>query len=296
VTVRAARCCGLLALFALAGCQPAILDPQGRIGEADMTILIDSLAIMLAIVVPTIAATLAFAWWYRSSNTRARYLPNCVYSGQIELVTWSIPLLTILLLGGVTWVGSYELDPAKPLSSKETPINVQVVSLDWKWLFIYPEHHIASLNRLVIPAGVPVHFTLTSASVMNTFFIPQLGSMIYTMNGMATQLNLDADRPGTFLGLSGHYSGDGFSDMHFDVEVLAMDRFLAWVDETRSGGSSVLTTQSYDDLARQSMNVAPATYQDVDPELFHKILVQAVPPGPGPVNEVSPGASRRAGK
>jgi cytochrome o ubiquinol oxidase subunit II len=285
-----------LALFAITGCQPAILDPQGRIGEADMTILIDSLAIMLAIVVPTIGATLAFAWWYRSSNTRARYLPNFVYSGQIELVTWSIPLLTILLLGGVTWIGSYELDPAKPLSSKEAPINVQVVSLDWKWLFIYPEHHVASVNRLVIPVGVPVHFTLTSASVMNTFFVPQLGSMIYTMNGMATQLNLDADKPGTFLGQSSHYSGDGFSDMHFDVEAVSMDRFLAWVDATRNGGSSVLTTQSYDDLARQSMNVAPSTYRDVDPELFHKILVQAVPPGPGPVNEVSPGASRRAGK
>ncbi|MGB8305898.1 MAG: cytochrome ubiquinol oxidase subunit II, partial [Pseudolabrys sp.] len=152
--------------------------------------MIDSLAIMLAIVVPTILATLACAWWFRSSNSRARHRPDFVYSGQIELVTWSIPLMTIMLLGGVAWLGSHELDPARPLPSDEAPLNVQAVSLDWKWLFIYPDHNIATVNRLVIPVGTPVHFTLTSASVMNAFFVPKLGSMIYTMNRMATQLYL----------------------------------------------------------------------------------------------------------
>ena len=201
--------------------------------EADYTILIDSLAIMLAIVVPTIVATLGFAWWFRASNTRARYLPDWAYSGQLELIVWAIPLLTIMLLGGVAWIGSHDLDPAKPLPSKDAPLEVQVVSLDWKWLFIYPDQQVASVNQLVIPAGVPVHFSLTSASVMNAFFIPQLGSMIYTMNGMTTQLNLQADAPGTFPGLSSHYSGDGFSDMHFDVEAVPADHFSAWVDATR---------------------------------------------------------------
>ena len=168
-------------------------------------ILIDSLAIMLAIVVPTIAATFAFAWWFRASNARARYLPDWVFSGRIELIVWSIPLLVIMLLGGVAWIASHDLDPAKPLPSNTPPLEVQVVSLDWKWLFIYPSQGVASVNRLVVPAGVPIHFSLTSASVMNAFFIPQLGSMIYTMNGMTTQLNLQADAPGSFRGLSSHY-------------------------------------------------------------------------------------------
>src|SRR6267142_2668741 len=224
-SARAARCVVVMAPIVLTACQPAVLDPQGVIGIAEKTILIDSLAIMLAIVVPTIAATLGFAWWFRASNTRAIYLPDWEYSGRIELIVWSIPLLTIILLGGVAWIGAHDLDPAKPLASDTPPLEIQGVSLDWKWLFIYPGQRVASVNQLVVPAGVPVHFSLTSASVMNAFFVPQLGSMIYTMNGMRTQLNLRADAPGTFLGLSSHYSGDGFSGMHFDVQALPPAQF-----------------------------------------------------------------------
>ena len=290
-----ARCAILLAPLGLAACQPAVLDPQGPVGIAEKTILLDSLAIMLAIVVPTIAATLGFAWWYRSSNTRARYLPDWAYSGQLELIVWAIPLLTITLLGGVAWVGAHQLDPYAPLPSKRPPLNVQVVSLDWKWLFIYPDQHIASVNHLVIPADLPVHFSLTSASVMNAFFIPQLGSMIYTMNGMTTQLNLNADHPGTYYGQSSHYSGDGFSDMHFEVQALPADQFSAWAETTRNNGPT-LTAESYADLAKQSMKVAPFTYRAVDPDLFQKIVAQALPPGPGPVSETNPGQAKRTGK
>src|SRR6267143_4260171 len=232
-SARAGRCAVVMAPIALTACQGGILDPQGFIGIADKTILIDSLAIMLAIVLPTIAATLAFAWWFRAANTRAIYLPDFEYSGRIELIVWSIPLLTVILLGGVAWIGSHELDPAKPLASDTPPLEIQVVSLDWKWLFIYPNQRVASVNQLVVPAGVPLHFSLTSASVMNAFFIPQLGSMIYTMNGMTTQLNLQADAPGTFRGLSSHFSGDGFSDMQFEVLALPAERFAAWIEETR---------------------------------------------------------------
>ena len=292
----ALRCGGLLALLALTGCGPGILPSQGIVGKGNTTIMIDSLAIMLAIVVPTIVATLAFAWWFRSSNSRARHRPDFVYSGQIELVTWSIPLLTIMLLGGVAWRGSHELDPARPLPSDEAPLNVQAVSLDWKWLFIYPDHNIATVNRLVIPVGTPVHFTLTSASVMNAFFVPKLGSMIYTMNRMATQLYLNADQPGTFLGMSSHFSGDGFADMQFNVEALPKDGFSAWINETRKGAAATLTSQTYQDLAKQSMKVAPFAYSAVEPDLFHKIIMQALPPGPGPVVETSPGASKRGEK
>jgi cytochrome o ubiquinol oxidase subunit II len=271
----------VVAPILLMGCQPAILDPRGIIGIAEKTILIDSLAIMLAIVVPTIVATLGFAWWYRASNTRARYLPDFAYSGRLELIVWAIPLLVIILLGGVAWIGSHELDPAQPLASKTPPLQVQVVSLDWKWLFIYPDLQVASVNQLVVPAGVPVHFALTSASVMNAFFIPQLGSMIYTMNGMTTQLNLQADTPGTFAGLSSHYSGDGFSGMHFKVRAVPADQFSAWVDATRKTGPT-LNAETYAALAKQSLNVAPSTYRAADAGLFAQIVTQNLPPGPGP--------------
>ena len=288
---RALRCGGMLTLLALTGCGPGILPSQGFVGKADTTIMIDSLAIMLAIVVPTIVVTLAFAWWFRSSNSRAHHRPDFIYSGQIELVTWSIPLMTIMLLGGVAWRGSHELDPARPLLSDEPPLMVQAVSLDWKWLFIYPDHNIATVNRLVIPVGVPVHFRLTSASVMNAFFVPKLGSMIYTMNRMETQLYLNADQPGTFLGMSSHFSGDGFADMQFNVEALPRDEFSAWIDETRKGAAATLTSQTYQDLAKQSMKVAPFAYSAVEPDLFHKVVTQAL--APGPVIETSPRASKR---
>jgi cytochrome o ubiquinol oxidase subunit 2 len=270
-----------VAAVTLAACTPAVLDPRGPIGQADRTILIDSLAIMLAIGVPTILATLAFAWWFRASNKKARYLPDWAFSGRIELVVWAIPLLVIILLGGVAWIGSHQLDPAEPLHSKTKALDIQVVSLDWKWLFIYPAQGVASVNELVVPAGVPLHFSLTSASVMNTFFVPQLGSMIYTMNGMRTQLNLRADAPGTFLGLSSHYSGDGFSGMHFDVQAMPTGQFAAWIDATRNTGPT-LDSASYATLAKQSMNTSPFTFGAADPGLFQQIVMQQLPPGPGP--------------
>ncbi len=281
MNARAGCCAVVVAPLVLTVYQPAVLDPQGFVGLSEKTILIDSLAIMLAIVVPTIAATLAFPWWFRASNTRATYLPDFEYSGRIELIVWSIPLLTIILLGGVAWIGSHDLDPAKPLASNTPPLEVQGVSLDWKWLFIYPSQRVASVNQLVVPAGVPIHFSLTSASVMNAFFIPQLGSMIYTMNGMTTRLNLQADVPGTFHGLSSHYSGDGFSDMHFDVQAVPAERFAAWIDATRNTGPT-LDAGSYAALARQSMNTSPFTFRAADPELFQQIVTQQLPPGPGP--------------
>ncbi len=292
MSASARRICVALPL-ALAACQGAVLDPRGPVGRAEKTILLDSLAIMLAIVVPTIVATLAFAWWYRASNTRARHLPDWAFSGRVELVVWSIPVMVIILLGGVTWLGSYALDPARPLDSKAAPLQVQVVSLDWKWLFIYPQGQVALVNELVVPAGVPLRFSLTSASVMNTFFVPQLGSMIYTMNGMATTLFLQADAPGTFRGISGHYSGDGFSDMHFNVRALPPAEFSAWLEATRAAGP-VLDSAAYAALARQSIKVAPASYRAVEAGLFDRIVTQAIPPAPGPLAEAS--AVRQTGR
>jgi cytochrome o ubiquinol oxidase subunit 2 len=279
----APRAIALLAPIALTACQPAVLDPRGPVGLAEKTILIDSVAIMLAIVVPTIVATFAFAWWFRASNTRAIHLSTWAYSGRIELIVWSVPLLVIMLLGGVAWIGSHQLDPAEPLVSNVPPLRVQAVSLDWKWLFIYPDQRIASVNQLVLPSGVPVHFALTSASVMNAFFVPRLGSMIYTMNGMTTQLNLRADAPGVFDGLSSAYSGDGFSDMHFAVRAVPSDEFAAWVAGVRGAGPT-LDAASYAALARQNTVARPFTFGAADPGLFQQIVTRQLPPGPGPVS------------
>ena len=257
-----------------------ILDPQGPIGAAEKSILIDSLAIMLAIVLPTIVAVFGFAWWFRASNPKARYLPHWAYSGRIELVVWSIPTLTIILLGGVAWLGAHQLDPARAVEGSARPLTIQAVSLDWKWLFIYPDQQVATINTLTVPAGVPLHFELTSASVMNVFFIPQFGSMIYTMNGMATQLNLRADRLGTFGGLSAHFSGDGFSDMHFDVHVVPSEQFSKWAQQA-SRAEKPLDEASYSEIARPSTRDQPAIYRLADPHLFHAIVMQKLPPSPG---------------
>ena len=258
-----------------------ILDPQGPIAAANKTILVDSVAIMLAIVVPTIVAIFAFAYYFRASNTRAFYLPNFAHSGRLELVVWSIPALTIILLGGVAWIGSHQLDPRVPVAGTGSPIRIQVVSLDWKWLFIYPDQRVATVNALTVPVGAPLEFELTSSSVMNVFFIPQLGSMIYTMNGMVTHLNLRADQEGNLQGLSAHFSGDGFPEMLFDVHVISPLDFPNWV-ATTAKSDNVLNADSYKQLKQQFVETGRPPYRLDDPLLFHDIATQKIPPGPGP--------------
>jgi cytochrome o ubiquinol oxidase subunit 2 len=261
----------LLGAATLGGCTEGVLDPKGPIAAAERQILFNSLGIMLAIVIPTILATLGVAWWFRSSNTRARYLPDFEYSGRLEILVWSIPAMTVLLVGGVAWVGSHDLDPRKPIESAVKPIRVQVISLDWKWLFIYPDQGIASVNKLVIPVGTPVSFELTSSGVMNSFFVPQLSGQIYTMAGMTTRLHFQADHAETYRGLSSQYSGAGFADMRFTVDAVPAEQFTQWVDATRNAGP-VLDTRTYADLAKPSSAVAPFTYRTVAPNLFNGIV------------------------
>jgi cytochrome o ubiquinol oxidase subunit 2 len=258
-----------------------LLDPQGPVAAANSTILIDSVFIMLTIVVPTIIAILAFAFWFRESNSQARYRPDFVHSGRIEIVVWSIPALTVILLGGVAWIGSHQLDPRAPVPGTGSPVRIQAVSLDWKWLFIYPDQRIATVNTLTVPAGAELNFQLTSSSVMNVFFIPQLGSMIYTMNGMVTKLNLRADNEGDLKGLSAHFSGDGFPDMMFDVHVVSPLAFPDWVANTAKS-DTVLDEDSYKKLMQQFVAKGTSSYRLDDPRLFDLIATQHIPPGPGP--------------
>ena len=254
----------------LSSCGEGVLDPQGPIGSAELTILYNATVIMLAVIIPVILLTMGFAWWFRAGNRRARYLPNWEYSGRIEMIVWSIPALVIVFLGGIAWIGSHDLDPPRAIESAAAPLDVDVVSLDWKWLFIYPDQGIASVNRLVVPVGNPIRFRLTSASVMNSFFVPQLGSQIYTMPGMTTRLNLQADQPGVYKGLSAQFSGDGFSDMHFQLEAVSEPDFAAWVRATTSQGE-ILDAAAYGRLAHPSKAVAPITFTRVVPGLFETI-------------------------
>jgi cytochrome o ubiquinol oxidase subunit II len=263
--------CFLSSCVTLASCVEGPLDPQGPVGQAQRVILGDATVIMLAVVIPVIVLTLAFALWFRSGNRRATYRPDWEYSGRIELIVWAIPALVILFLGGIAWIGSHDLDPAKPLDSKTAPLEVEVISLDWRWLFIYPSERIATVNYLVVPTGVPVHFRLTSTSVMNSFFIPQLGSQIYTMAGMTTQLHLQADKPGAYAGLSAQFSGPGFSDMRFTLRAVSREGFDTWVAKTRER-ASVLDAVSFAELVRPTKAGGELTYGSVSGDPFDMVI------------------------
>jgi cytochrome o ubiquinol oxidase subunit II len=262
----------LIGTAMLGGCSEGVLDPKGPIAAADRQIMLNSLGIMLAIVFPVIIATLGVAFWFRASNTRAQYRPEFVYSGRLEMLVWSIPAMTVFLVGGVAWIGSHDVSPRKPIASTVKPLRIQVASLDWKWLFIYPDQGVASVNKLIIPVGTPISLELTSSGVMNSFFVPQLGSQIYTMAGMTTRLNLLADYPGTYRGFSAQFSGDGFSDMHFEAEAVPDDKFAQWLDSVHGAGPE-LDAKAYADLAKPSAAVVPFTYRAVAPGLFEFITV-----------------------
>jgi cytochrome o ubiquinol oxidase subunit 2 len=250
---------------------PGVLDPQGPIARAERLILFDATAIMLAVVIPVMIATMVFAWWFRAGNARAHYRPDWAYSGRLEFIVWSIPAMVVLFLGGIGWMSSHALDPYKPIASNVKPIDVDVVSLDWKWLFIYPDQGIASVNRLVAPAGTPIHFHLTSATVMNSFFIPQLGSQIYAMAGMQTRLHLLADHPGTYRGISANFSGDGFSDMNFNAIATDQAGFDAWVQKVRASGA-VLDGAAMGKLEQASQDVPVSYFGSVQGDPYEDLV------------------------
>jgi len=278
---RALASAALPVSLALTACNRGIFDPVGPVASAEKTILINSTAIMLAIIIPTMIATVAVAWWFRRGNTKAVYRPDWEYSGAIEMVVWGIPVLTVMLLAGIAWIGAHDLEPSRPLKSNNPPLEVEVVSLDWKWLFIYPDQGVATVNQLVVPAGTPVSFRLTSATVWNVFWVPQMGTMIYTMPRMTTRLNLQADKQGSFNGLSGHFSGDGFPGMQFQVQSLPPDQFAMWAQGSRGKGA-VLDGRAYAELSKPSSYVKPVTYGAVAPGLYDAIVANRVPANPVP--------------
>jgi cytochrome o ubiquinol oxidase subunit 2 len=251
--------------------QGGFLDPQGPIAAAERTIVLDAAVVMLAVIVPVILMTVAFAWWFRRGNASARRLPDFDYSGAIEVTVWSIPLLVVVFLAGMGWIGSHDLDPHRPLEGPSQPVDVDVIALDWKWLFVYPRDGVASVNHLVVPVGAPLRLRITSGTVMNSFLVPGLGSQMYAMSGMTTPLHLRADRPGRYAGLSANFSGDGFSDMRFLVDALAPADYAAWIAHARADGAP-LDEVRWAALARAEVATGAPVFAQVDPALLDRIV------------------------
>ena len=262
--------CAGLAVF-LAGCNMEVLSPKGDVGMHEKHLILIALGLMSVVVVPVIALTLWFAWRYRASNTRATYAPKWSHSTKIEAVMWGIPCVIIAILAVITWRSTHQLDPYKPLASDVKPVTIEVVALDWKWLFIYPDYGVASVNQIAFPVDTPVNFKITSASVMNAFFIPQLGSQIYAMNGMQTKLHLIAREAGSYDGLSSNYSGAGFSDMRFKAIATSAQGFRDWLANAKADAAT-LDLPAYQALAQPSEKVPVSYYATVAPGLFDRIL------------------------
>lgn len=261
-------------VLALSGCSGGVLDPKGQIGIDEKNLIIIATVLMLVVVIPVIIMTLYFAWKYRDGRDHEIYAPKWAHSSKIEAAVWTIPIVIIIVLGVITWRSTQALDPYKPLAGKGEHLTVQVVSLNWKWLFIYPEQGIATVNELVFPANVPVEYKITSQSTMNSFFIPQLGSQIYSMAGMETQLHLIANEPGTFKGFSANYSGAGFSGMKFNaIATPTQADFDTWVANVKAKGTK-LDQHSYEALTQPSEYHPVSYYSEVEQGLFHSIVMK----------------------
>ena len=268
---------GILSLIAgavlLSGCDSALLNPKGQIALEQRSLILTSFGLMMIVVIPAVFMAVFFAWKYRATNTNATYSPNWSHSNKVEAVVWTIPILIIIFLGVLTWKSTHALEPSKPLVSDVKPIEIDVVALDWKWLFIYPEQGIATVNQIAFPANTPVNFKITSNSVMNSFFIPTLGSQIYAMAGMQTKLHLIANEPGTFDGISANFSGRGFSGMKFKAIATKDDaEFQQWVAKVKAAPNALTTMDDFEKLAAPSENHPVEYFSTANPELFKQVI------------------------
>ena len=261
----------------LSGCNMALLDPKGAIGMEQKSLIMTATWLMLIVVVPVIIMTFLFAWKYRASNKNATYSPNWSHSNKIEFVVWIVPCIIILILGTLTWKSTQALDPRNPLPSENKPLVIEAISLDWKWLFIYPEQGIATVNEIAFPANVPVQFKVTSGSVMNSFFIPQLGSQIYAMAGMQNQVHLIANEEGVYKGMSANYSGKGFSGMKFTATATSADKFDEWVMKVKQSAKG-LQMADYEQLAKPTENNAVEYFSSVKSGLYQDIINKYMDP------------------
>jgi cytochrome o ubiquinol oxidase subunit 2 len=258
-------------MCSLAGCRSGVLQPAGPVGVAEARLIVETFAAMLIVVIPVFVMTGLFAWRYRAAATNSNYAPTWSSSRIVESFIWSVPIAVIVFLGIIEWRSTRRLDPFQPLSSHVPALHVDVVAMDWKWLFIYPEQHIATVNELEIPIGTQIAFNITSDSVMNVFFIPRLGTQIYAMAGMQSQLHLLAKNVGNFTGISANFSGPGFPDMAFTTHAVPVAEFRAWVARVQASPTS-LNLVEFQKLRRPTQRNKVAYFSSVDPALFSKVL------------------------
>ena len=267
----------LCAVTLLGGCSTILLfDPKGPIGEAERFVIIAAIVLMMIVVIPVFIMAFWFPRKYRASNTESTYMPKWSHSAKIEFFMWGVPIAIVTVLAILAWTSTHSLDPYKPIPSAEKPINIEAVSLDWKWLFIYPDQNIATVNQITFPVNVPLSFKITSDTVMGSFFIPQLGSQIYAMAGMQTRLHLLADKPGTYAGHNQQISGRGYADMHFKANAVSREEFQSWVQEVRQSPEK-LDLDRYEQLAKPSVGHPVTYFSAVKPDLFVYILRQFDP-------------------
>jgi len=276
-----------LMLATLSGCDLVVMSPSGDIAAQQRDLIVIATILMLVIIIPVIFLTLFFAWRYRQSNTAATYDPEWHHSTGLEVVIWSAPLAIIIALGAITWVSTHKLDPyrpldridaARPVTEEMKPITVEVVALDWKWLFFYPDYGIATVNEMAAPVDVPINFKLTASSVMNSFYIPALAGMIYTMPGMETKLHAVINKPGEYDGLSSNFSGDGFSHMRFKFHGVDQAGFDAWVARVKQNGTA-LNRDAYLKLEKPSAKEPVRYFATVDDGLYEAVLNMCVREG-----------------
>ena len=267
----------LFALPLLSGCNEMVLfNPKGPIGESEKYIILIAFVLMLIVVIPVIVMSIVFPLKYSESNTKAPYEPNWSYSRKIEITMWVIPFIIVFILSAILWRETHRLDPYKPLESDAKPLNVEVVSLDWKWLFIYPEHNIAVVNQFVFPEKTPLSFKITSDTVMTSFFIPQLGSQIYAMAGMTTRLHLMADEQGEYTGQNQQFSGAGFPNMSFNAKATSQVSFDSWVQQVRQSPTR-LDSARFAELRKPGVSESVIYYSSIEPGLFEHIVNQYNP-------------------
>ncbi len=255
-----------------------VLNPAGSIASDQRNILFFACALSLIVIVPVFILIFFIAWRYRDTNKKqVKYLPKWDHNHKLEAIWWGIPIILILILAVVTWVSSHALDPYKPLASTKKPLTVQVVALDWKWLFIYPEQGVASVGHLEIPEETPINFLITSDAPMNSFWIPKLGGQVYAMAGMQTKLHLIANETGTYNGMSANISGEGFAHMRFTVNSVTEGKFGEWVNNTRHS-QNILNKQTYEELAKPSIKHPVTLYSSVEPGLYDTVLMKYMAP------------------
>ncbi|WP_075791398.1 ubiquinol oxidase subunit II [Massilia putida] len=275
-------------MAALAGCNTVVMNPTGDIAKQEADLIVVSVILMLLIIVPVMILIIWFARKYRASNTEAAYEPDWDHSTKLELVIWGAPLLIIIVLGLVTWISTHKLDPYRPLDriaegrpvpATAKPLVIQAVAMDWKWLFIYPEQGIATVNELVVPVDVPVRFKISATSVMNAFYVPELAGMVYAMPAMETTLNAVQNKPIQSVGFSSNYSGAGYSDMRFGYRGVPQGDFDAWVQSVKSAGEAKLDRANYLTLEKPSIKEPVHRYAAVDNDLFYRVLNRCVADG-----------------